>query len=150
MPVRAPPHFTDHPLETLPLDRKRAHQIVVRCQGRKAEALLQLPSIALRSLDDDTPAGLWLTVGLLATDGLALQLRLKRAAKVRWLLVGIPNAGLFLRRLSDALSTKGCCACADSYLPPARTAPGARPRGWCVVCVSPRRRGSDTVRGGWR
>jgi len=57
-------------------------QIVVRCQGLKAEAQLQLPSVVVRS-HDDTPAGLWLTVGLLATDGLALQLQLKRAAKVR-------------------------------------------------------------------
>ncbi|GBF95610.1 hypothetical protein Rsub_08592 [Raphidocelis subcapitata] len=60
----------------LPSDGK----IVVRFQGRRAEALLQLPSIAVRS-QSDAPEALWLTVGLLATDGLALQLRLKRAAK---------------------------------------------------------------------
>jgi hypothetical protein len=57
-------------------------KIVVRYCGCKAEAQLQLPSMAVRT-HDDTPLGLWLTVGLLATDGLALQLRLKRAAKVR-------------------------------------------------------------------
>ena len=57
-------------------------QIVVQYQGHRAEAQLQLPSVAVRS-HDDTPPGLWLTVGLLATDGLALQLRLKRADKVR-------------------------------------------------------------------
>jgi hypothetical protein len=32
----------------------------------------------------DEPALLWLTVGLLATDGFALQIKLKKAVKVHW------------------------------------------------------------------
>jgi hypothetical protein len=71
-------------------------QIVVRYGVRKAEAQLQLPSVAVRT-HNDTPPGLWLTVGLLATDGLALQLRLKRADKV-----GRPGAARSLARASAA------------------------------------------------
>lgn len=63
-------------------------QVVVRYMGHKAQAQLQLPTVAVRS-QDETPAGLWLTVGLLAIDGLALQLRLKRAAKVSIVLAGL-------------------------------------------------------------
>ena len=54
-------------------------KIVARFRGRRAAALLQLPSVAVRSLAADAPAGLWVTVGLLAADGVALQLRLRRA-----------------------------------------------------------------------
>jgi hypothetical protein len=53
--------------------------------GSVAEALLQLPEVPLRSstaADGGPPAGLWLTVGLLAADGFALQLRLKKADRV--------------------------------------------------------------------
>ena len=52
-----------------------------RPAGKVAEALLELPAAATR----DEAAGLapviWLTVGLLAMDGFALQLKLKKAAK---------------------------------------------------------------------
>ncbi len=48
----------------------------------RAEALLQLPALPVRS-SSEGPAALWLTVGLLAVDGLALQLRLKKHEKVR-------------------------------------------------------------------
>lgn len=55
-------------------------QVVVRHAGRSTEALLQLPAIPVRS--SEGPAGLWLTVGLLAADGIALQLKLKKAEQV--------------------------------------------------------------------
>jgi len=54
---------------------------IAACHGeRSAEALLELPAPALKSAEAvaAVPAGLWLTVGLLAKDGFALQLRLKR------------------------------------------------------------------------
>lgn len=62
-------------------------QVAVHFMGSVAEALLQLPEVPLRSAAAaDTaaaPAGLWLTAGLLAADGFALQLRLKKTDKVR-------------------------------------------------------------------
>lgn len=55
--------------------------------GSVAEALLQLPEVPFSRADAaeaaGVPAGLWLTVGLLAADGFALQLRLRKADKVR-------------------------------------------------------------------
>jgi hypothetical protein len=55
--------------------------------GCVAEALLQLPEVPFSRADAaeaaGVPAGLWLTVGLLAADGFALQLRLRKADKVR-------------------------------------------------------------------
>lgn len=55
--------------------------------GSAAEALLQLPEVPFSRADAaeaaGVPAGLWLTVGLLAADGFALQLRLRKADKVR-------------------------------------------------------------------
>lgn len=60
--------------------------------GSVAEALLQLPEVPLGRADAaaaaGVPAGLWLTVGLLAADGFALQLRLRKADKVRSVCVG--------------------------------------------------------------
>lgn len=56
-------------------------KIVVRRGDTRAEALLQLPALPVRS-SSEGPAALWLTVGLLAVDGLALQLRLKKHEKV--------------------------------------------------------------------
>jgi hypothetical protein len=53
----------------------------VRRGDLRAEALLQLPALPTRS-SAEGPAALWLTVGLLAADGLALQLRLRRNEKV--------------------------------------------------------------------
>jgi hypothetical protein len=54
--------------------------------GAVAEALLQLPEVPLRCAEAageaGAPAALWLTAGLLAADGFALQLRLRRADKV--------------------------------------------------------------------
>lgn len=43
-----------------------------------AEALLSLPEVPVRSANDG-PAALWVTVGLLATEGMALQLKMKKA-----------------------------------------------------------------------
>jgi hypothetical protein len=61
-------------------------QVVATYDSTMAEALLQLPVIQLRD-DKDAPQTLWVTVGLLALDGIALQLKLKRSTKVRapWL-----------------------------------------------------------------
>ncbi len=85
MPTCAVPccHLRLQPLELaatrpLPVNGK----IVVRRGDMRAEALLQLPAIPVRS-SSEGPAALWLTVGLLAVDGLALQLRLKKHDKVR-------------------------------------------------------------------
>lgn len=76
-------------------------QLAVHYMGAIAEALLQLPEVPLRSAAaaaasdagpgssssnssaPAAPAALWLTVGLLAADGFALQLRLRLADKVR-------------------------------------------------------------------
>ena len=55
-------------------------KLMVRFGVSKAEALLQLPEVPLRSLNDG-PATLWLTVGLLAVDGLTVQLKLRKADK---------------------------------------------------------------------
>lgn len=40
-----------------------------------ADALLELPAPSTKSTAADFPAAVWLTIGLLATDGLALQVR---------------------------------------------------------------------------
>ncbi|WIA09269.1 hypothetical protein OEZ85_008677 [Tetradesmus obliquus] len=59
-----------------------SRQVAAHFMGSVAEALLQLPEVPLRSstaADGGPPPGLWLTVGLLAADGFALQLRLKKA-----------------------------------------------------------------------
>ena len=56
------------------------------CHGDKsAEALLELPSPSTKSDESlaGIPAGVWLTVGLLAQDGFALQLKLKRTTAPR-------------------------------------------------------------------
>ena len=76
----------------LPFDA-HAH---VEYRGRSADAKLELPKFAsldLSSSDADAtidasgasslPKSLWVTVGLLATEGLAVQLKLKRAKRVR-------------------------------------------------------------------
>lgn len=60
-------------------------QVAVHFMGSVAEALLQLPEVPLRGSvggDVDAPAALWLTVGLLAADGFALQLKLRKSDKV--------------------------------------------------------------------
>jgi len=61
-------------------------QVTVHFMGCVAEALLQLPEVPFSRADAaaaaGVPAGLWLTVGLLAADGFALQLRLRKADKV--------------------------------------------------------------------
>lgn len=62
-------------------------QIAVHFLGSVAEALLQLPEVPFSRADAaaaaGVPSGLWVTVGLLAADGFALQLRLRKADKVR-------------------------------------------------------------------
>jgi hypothetical protein len=61
-------------------------QVAVHFMGGVAEALLQLPEVPFSRPDAaeaaGVPPGLWLTVGLLAADGFALQLRLRKADKV--------------------------------------------------------------------
>lgn len=134
-------------------------QIVVRCCGRKAEALLQLPTIAVRSLDSEAPEGLWLTVGLLATDGLALQLRLRRAAKVSGC-SGRPCEGgcvarrprcwrAVLRGVARGLGTAGLPQLAAGgatvlrWASPLPAGPGARQARRRVVFVPPGGRRAD-------
>lgn len=62
-------------------------QVAVHFMGNVAEALLQLPEVPFGRADAaaaaGVPAGLWVTAGLLAADGFALQLRLRKADKVR-------------------------------------------------------------------
>lgn len=53
-------------------------KLVVRHGGRTAEALLSLPAASSKAEAAAAPSGLWLTAGLLAQDGFALQLKLKR------------------------------------------------------------------------
>ncbi|GLI58538.1 hypothetical protein VaNZ11_000280 [Volvox africanus] len=53
---------------------------VVRWGDLTAEALLQLPELPTRSSEEGA-AALWVTVGLLAVDGLVLQVKLKKAPK---------------------------------------------------------------------
>jgi hypothetical protein len=48
-----------------------------------AEALLQLPEVPVRSAAGEKPPVVWVNIGLLAEDGLVLQLKLKRAEKPR-------------------------------------------------------------------
>ena len=78
-------------------------QVVATYGGTMAEALLQLPVIPLRD-DDGAPQSLWVTVGLLALDGIALQLKLKRSTKVRS--VGRVAAGVLGE---SALKRIACC-----------------------------------------
>uniref|UniRef100_A0A061SCF1 Zinc finger mynd domain-containing protein 10-like n=1 Tax=Tetraselmis sp. GSL018 TaxID=582737 RepID=A0A061SCF1_9CHLO len=47
-----------------------------------AEALLELPAASTKSSAADIPETVWLTVGLLAVDGFALQVRLKKSPSV--------------------------------------------------------------------
>ena len=54
---------------------------VSRPAGRVAEALLELPTAGTRDEAAGLPQVIWLTVGLLAADGFALQLKLKKAPK---------------------------------------------------------------------
>ncbi|KAK9815647.1 hypothetical protein WJX72_007380 [[Myrmecia] bisecta] len=56
-------------------------KVTVRHGQHRAEALLELPSPETREATAQLPLVIWLTVGLLATDGFALQLKLKRAEK---------------------------------------------------------------------
>lgn len=53
---------------------------VVRWGERVAEALIQLPELPLRDSAEGAPV-LWVTVGLLAVDGVVLQVKLKKAPK---------------------------------------------------------------------
>jgi hypothetical protein len=90
-------------------------QVAVHFMGSVAEALLQLPEVPLRNstaADGGPPTGLWLTVGLLAADGFALQLRLKKADRVRTA-AGLPvllsvHLGLFY-----AFASHACIGCLE-------------------------------------
>ncbi|GMH44294.1 hypothetical protein BSKO_12228 [Bryopsis sp. KO-2023] len=56
-------------------------KILVSHNGKSAEALMALPAPATKSAWKDAPPSVWLTVGLLAADGFALQLKLKKSNK---------------------------------------------------------------------
>jgi hypothetical protein len=58
-------------------------RVTARHGDSSAEALLELPAAETKSKDglDAIPASLWVTIGLLAQDGFALQVRLRRTAK---------------------------------------------------------------------
>lgn len=56
-------------------------RVIVRHGARKAEALLDLPALSLRSRAKELQSMLWVTVGLLAIDGITLQLKLKSMDK---------------------------------------------------------------------
>jgi hypothetical protein len=60
-----------------------AGRVVARHKVSLAEALLELPAAVTKAKDDlaRIPTGMWVTIGLLAQDGLALQIRLKRAVE---------------------------------------------------------------------
>lgn len=70
-------------------------KVSVRASGRTAEAVVDLPSVSSAdtegkvegpidsSWDEKLPPAVWVTVGLLAKDGLALQLRARRAESWR-------------------------------------------------------------------
>lgn len=53
-------------------------KILVKHQGKSVEALLDLPAPITKD-DKEHPAVLWVTVGILAADGLAVQIKLKKA-----------------------------------------------------------------------
>ncbi|KAF5841932.1 hypothetical protein DUNSADRAFT_10103 [Dunaliella salina] len=61
------------------------HEVALRSKAGTSVALREvaLPEVALRSKAGEQPPIVWVTIGLLATDGLALQLKLKRADKPR-------------------------------------------------------------------
>ncbi|KXZ43602.1 hypothetical protein GPECTOR_85g332 [Gonium pectorale] len=71
-------------LRPLDVDATRAlptnGKAVVRWGSLVAEALLQLPELPTRDSAEGAPV-LWVTVGLLAVDGLVLQVKLKKAPK---------------------------------------------------------------------
>ena len=50
-------------------------KIAISYQGRKSQALLQLPSAATRAAMDDLEPSIWLTVGKLSETGLVAQVR---------------------------------------------------------------------------
>lgn len=58
-------------------------RVVAHHHESTAEAILELPAAETKAKEDvqAVPAGLWVTIGLLAKDGFALQLRMKRAAQ---------------------------------------------------------------------
>lgn len=54
-------------------------KILVKHQGKAVEALLDLPAPITKEETSSQPGILWVTVGILAADGIAVQLKLKRA-----------------------------------------------------------------------
>lgn len=58
-------------------------RIAARHGDAAAEALLELPAAETKSRSDleAIPAAIWVTIGLIAQDGFALQVKLKRAAR---------------------------------------------------------------------
>lgn len=52
--------------------------MIVHHAGKTAEAYAELPAPAAKSEAKNVPSSMWLTVGLLATDGFTIQLKLKR------------------------------------------------------------------------
>ena len=58
-------------------------RIVAHHHESTAEAILELPAAETKAKEDvdRVPVGLWVTIGLLAKDGFALQLRMKRTSQ---------------------------------------------------------------------
>lgn len=52
--------------------------MIVHFNGESAEAVAKLPAPPTKASFSDAPATVWLNVGLLATDGFVLQLKLKK------------------------------------------------------------------------
>jgi len=53
-------------------------RVLMKYAGKECEALLELPAPETKEAAKEAPAVVWLTVGLLAADGVVLQLKLKR------------------------------------------------------------------------
>ena len=64
-------------MQAIPADTARAlpacGKLMVGYRGASATAAVELPAPATRASATDLPQALWVTAGLLATDGLVLQ-----------------------------------------------------------------------------
>ncbi|GAX77785.1 hypothetical protein CEUSTIGMA_g5228.t1 [Chlamydomonas eustigma] len=91
-----------------------------------AEALLQLPEASLREEVSELPPIVWLTVGLLASDGIALQLKLRRADKAQqrdrisgvWYAYHPCGGALTVKRADERVTGQGVHAAAKSLITP--------------------------------
>ncbi|KAK9825800.1 hypothetical protein WJX74_008414 [Apatococcus lobatus] len=74
-------------LKAIPADTARAlpacGKLMVRYSGASATAAVELPAPATRASATELPQALWVTAGLLATDGLVLQLKLRQKERLK-------------------------------------------------------------------